>query len=156
VGLVGNFFGAWVMMSASTSESFGYLLVGTGILSIFGPVLTAAYVAGAVLLIDQRPSFPFLPPLAAVGQMALTHYLAQSLIATTLFYGYGLGLGGSVGRLGTIVIALMIFSAQVLFSMIWLKHFRHGPMEWLWRSLTYGARQPMVREKPLGFTPPLP
>ncbi|MBG7608104.1 MAG: DUF418 domain-containing protein [Verrucomicrobia bacterium] len=79
--------------------------------------------------------------------MALTNYLVQSAIATTIFYGYGFGLGGNVGRLGTIGIALFIFAGQIVFSVFWLKFFRYGPMEWLWRSLTYGKRQPMIREK---------
>ncbi|NJK93393.1 MAG: DUF418 domain-containing protein [Blastochloris sp.] len=78
--------------------------------------------------------------------MALTNYLSQSLIATTIFYGYGLGLGGSVGRLGTVSIALLIFIMQIFLSWMWLKFFHYGPLEWLWRSLTYGVRQPMVRE----------
>lgn len=152
VGLAGNFLGAWVMMSGAVRENYGILLAATGIISIFGPVLTAAYIAGIVLLIDRRPSLPFLSPIAAVGRMALTNYLAQSLIATTLFYGYGFGLGGSVGKLGTIGISLLILAAQILFSVIWLNHNRYGPMEWLWRSLTYGARQRMGRERQL--TPP--
>ncbi len=153
VGLVGNFLGAEMMMNASADKDLGALLVGTGIISLFGPVLTAAYIMGIVLLIDHRRSLPFLPPLAAVGQMALTNYLAQSLIATTIFYGYGLGVGETAGRLGTIGIALLIFTAQVFFSVLWLKHFRYGPMEWLWRSLTYGARQPMLRDRPPALTP---
>jgi len=152
VGLAGNFIGAWVIMAASADEHWGLMLIGIGIISIFGPVLTAAYIAGMVMLIDRRPSLPFLPPIAAVGRMALTNYLMQSLIATTIFYGYGLGLGGTVGRLGTIGIALLIFAAQILFSVLWLGFFRYGPVEWLWRSLTYGVRQPMIRERQL--TPP--
>lgn len=147
VGLVANFFGAWAMMSGSSDEDFGLMLIGMGIISMFGTVLTAAYVAGIVLLLERWPSLAILPPVAAVGRMALTNYLAQSAIATTIFYGYGLGLGGSVGRLGTIGIALLIFAAQVLFSVLWLKFFRYGPMEWVWRSLTYGTRQPMRRER---------
>ena len=71
--------------------------------------------------------------------------LAFTISTTTIFYGYGLGLGGDVGRLGTIGIALLIFSGQVIFSVVWLKSYRYGPMEWLWRSLTYGTRQPMLR-----------
>jgi uncharacterized protein len=154
VGLVGNAVGAWVVMSASESKDLGFLLVGMGIISVFGPVLTAAYVVGTVMLIDRKPSLCFLPPLAAVGRMALTNYLGQSLVATTIFYGYGLGLAGTVGRLGTIGVAVMIFAAQVVFSTIWLKVFRYGPMEWLWRSLTYRARQPMLRERSPTLMPP--
>jgi uncharacterized protein len=145
VGLVGNFLGAWVTMSGSANGDFGLMLVGSGMVSIFGPVLTAAYIAGIVLLIHQRPSLAILPSIASVGRMALTHYLTQSAVATTVFYGYGLGLGGNTGRLGTIGIALLIYAAQVVFSVFWLNHFRYGPAEWLWRSLTYGTRQPMLR-----------
>lgn len=143
LGLMGNFCGAWVLMSSSQRGDGGTWLTAIGIISIFGPVLTAAYVAGIVLLLDRRPTLPFLPPIAAVGRMALTHYLTQSLIATTLFYGYGFGLAGHVGKLGIIGIALLIFAAQIGSSVWWLKYFRYGPLEWLWRSLTYGARQPM-------------
>jgi uncharacterized protein len=142
-GLAANFLGAWVMIAGSAGRDFGFLLVGTGIISIFGPVLTFSYIAGVVLLVSRRLSLTLLMPIASVGQMALTNYLAQSAIATTIFYGYGFGLGGSVGRLGTIGIALLVFAAQVVFSVIWLKFFRYGPMEWLWRSLTYGKRQSM-------------
>ncbi len=145
LGLVGNFLGAWMIMAGSAQMDFGSFFVGTGIISIFGIGLTAAYVAGLVLLIHRRPKLASLPPLAAVGQMALTNYLLQSLIATTIFYGYGLGLGGEIGRLATIGIGLLIFAAQVLLCMVWLKYFRSGPMEWLWRSITYNTRQPMRR-----------
>jgi uncharacterized protein len=75
--------------------------------------------------------------------MALTNYLLQSLIGTTLFYGYGLGLAGQMGRLGTMATALLVFAAQAYLSLLWLKRFRYGPMEWLWRNLTYRSRQPM-------------
>jgi uncharacterized protein len=143
VGLVGNSLGAWAMIGGSAQHDYGLMLIAVGVLSILGPVLTAVYIAGIVLLIDRRPTSTFLPPIAAVGRMALTNYLGQSLVATTIFYGYGLGLGGEVGRLATIGIALLIFAGQVLFSVVWLKSFRYGPMEWVWRSLTYGKRQPM-------------
>lgn len=154
VGLAGNFMGAWIMMAASAKLHWGLLLIGTGVISIFGPVLTAAYIAGIVMLMQRKLWLAILSPIAAAGRMALTNYLGQSLIATTLFYGYGFGLGGTVGKLGTIGIALLIFAGQVLFSVVWLRHFRYGPMEWLWRSLTYGARQPMTREKLAALTPP--
>ena len=147
VGLLGNLLGAWATMVGSGKAEFGLMLIGYSVISIFGPVLATAYVAGMLLLIQHARSAVFLSPLASVGRMALTNYLAQSAIATTLFYGYGfgLGLGGNIGRLGTIGIAFAIFAAQVLYSMIWLNFFHYGPLEWLWRSLTYGKRQPMRR-----------
>jgi uncharacterized protein len=73
--------------------------------------------------------------------MALTNYLAQSLICTTIFYGYGFGLYGRVGPALGVFLTLVIFSLQVLFSRWWLSRYRYGPMEWLWRSLTYGEPQ---------------
>ena len=77
--------------------------------------------------------------------MALTNYLSQSLISTFLFYGWGLGLSGRVGTALTIPLTLAIFAVQMLWSHAWLKRFRFGPVEWAWRSLAYGERQPMRR-----------
>jgi len=154
VGLAGNFIGAWVMTLASADEHLGLMLIGTAVITVFGPVLTAAYIAAMALLIHRKPSLAILPPIAAVGRMALTNYLAQSLIATTIFYGYGFGLGGNVGKLGTVGIALLIFAVQILFSVLWLRVFRYGPTEWLWRSSTYGVHQPMLREARPAITPP--
>lgn len=85
--------------------------------------------------------------LAAVGQMALTNYLMQSAICTTIFYGYGFELFGKLYlyQLGFVVIGVWIL--QLLLSPLWLRFFRFGPVEWLWRSLTYLKWQPMLREK---------
>jgi len=80
---------------------------------------------------------------AGVGRMALTNYLLHSLICTFIFYGYGLGLYGSVDRVGQIGIVMAIWAFQLLASPLWLRHFRFGPAEWLWRTLSYGALQPM-------------
>ncbi len=143
LGLVANFLSAWFVMAGSGKTDYGMVLIGAGISSVFGPVLAFAYVAGILLLIHRMPTLSVLSPISAVGRMAQTNYLGQSLIATTIFYGYGLGLGGNTGRLGTIGIALLIFAGQAVFSVFWLKSFRYGPMEWIWRSLTYGKRQPM-------------
>lgn len=146
-GLITNFLGAWLQMSGIDGLNFGLMLMGTGVISIFGPVLAFAYIAGLVLFIHRWSWVELFSPFAAVGRMALTNYLAQSLIATTIFYGYGFGLGGNVGRMGTIGISLLIFAGQIIFSVYWLKFYRYGPMEWLWRSLAYGTRQPMALEK---------
>lgn len=92
--------------------------------------------------------------LAPAGRMALTNYLAQSLVWTWVFYGHGLGLWGQVPRFGHVLLTLVFFGLQVVVSRWWLERFRFGPAEWLWRSVTYWRMQPMrwsrttVRERP--------
>jgi uncharacterized protein len=95
---------------------------------------------------------PALAPLAAVGRMALTNYLSHTLICTTIFYGHGFGLYGSVERVGQLGIVVGVWALQLIVSPLWLRWYRFGPAEWLWRSCTYGRRQPMWRtdERELG------
>lgn len=81
--------------------------------------------------------------LAAFGRMALTNYLMQTVICTTIFYGHGLGLFGRVERWQQILFVLAIWILQLIYSPLWLSKYRFGPAEWAWRSLTYGKRQPM-------------
>jgi uncharacterized protein len=81
--------------------------------------------------------------LPCVGRMALTNYIAQSLICTTIFYGHGFGLFGRVGRFRQLVFVLGVWAIQIAFSNWWLRRFRFGPLEWFWRSLTYLRLQPI-------------
>ena len=81
--------------------------------------------------------------LAAVGRMAITNYLMHSVIASLVFYGIGLGLVGKVNRVELLAIAVLIGLFQLATSHRWLRHYRFGPVEWLWRSLTYWRKQPM-------------
>ncbi|MFC3717431.1 DUF418 domain-containing protein [Luteimonas soli] len=81
--------------------------------------------------------------LAPAGRMALTNYLLQSLVAALVFHGYGMALWGELGRAAQVALVFAVFAAQLLLSALWLSRFRFGPMEWLWRWLTYGARPPM-------------
>jgi uncharacterized protein len=81
----------------------------------------------------------------AVGRMALSNYLLQSLVMTTIFYGYGLSLYGEVPRLLQMLFVLGLIGVQLVLSPWWLARFRFGPAEWAWRSLTYWRRQPMRR-----------
>jgi uncharacterized protein len=109
--------------------------------------LACAYAAGFALLF-QRPSWRrILQAFSPVGRMALTNYLLQTVIALWLFYGYipGPGWSGQVGPVGLVPILIGVFGAQIVFSAWWLRRYRFGPMEWLWRSLTYGRPQPMRR-----------
>ena len=83
--------------------------------------------------------------LAPAGKMALTNYLMQSLIGSLVFYGYGLGMWQQWGRAELALFVASVFIAQIIFSHLWLRYFRYGPMEWLWRALTYWTLPPMRR-----------
>lgn len=114
-------------------------------------VLALGY-ASLVLVVFERPGTPAmrraraaLSLVAPLGQMALTSYLTQSIVLSAIFYGWGLGLYGRLGEGTAAVIGVGIFAAQAAFSTAWLRRYRFGPMEWIWRSFTYGARQPMRR-----------
>jgi uncharacterized protein len=84
--------------------------------------------------------------LAPAGRMALTNYLMQSVISSFVFYGYGLGMWNQWGRTDLLVFVVSVFVMQVIISHIWLRYFRYGPMEWLWRAITYGTL-PSMRMK---------
>ncbi len=79
------------------------------------------------------------------GRLAFTSYLMQTLIGVTLFYGIGFGLCGSVPLAGLVPLAVAIYAFQVGFASLWLSRYRFGPVEWVWRSLTYGERLPNRR-----------
>ncbi len=106
------------------------------------PALSLFYAVAVILLYGRPRGRSLLAPFAAVGRMALTNYVLQSLICTTIFYGYGLGLYGRMSAPGGLVLSIFVYTLQVVFSYGWLRAFRYGPLEWLWRSLTYARRQP--------------
>lgn len=81
---------------------------------------------------------------APLGRMAFTNYVAQSVIFGWIFYGYGLGLFGRLGITQALAIGIAVYIGQVLSSAWWLRRYRYGPLEWLWRSLMYGRREPIV------------
>jgi len=102
--------------------------------------LCLAYMSTLVVLL--RKGSTWLNVLAPAGRMALSNYLMHSLVFTTLFYGYGLGLYGRFGHMSLTLMAVALFGCQLWFSRWWLDRYRMGPMEWVWRSLTYGRVQP--------------
>lgn len=111
----------------------------------FGPVLTCGYVSALVILTHNKIWRDRLSPLAAAGRMALTNYLMQSVVCTFIFYSYGFGLFGDVGAAGGVVLTVAIWVIQLGVSVAWFKKFQFGPMEWLWRTLSYGKAQPMLQ-----------
>lgn len=81
----------------------------------------------------------------AVGQMAFTNYLSQSAMCGLFFYGSGFGMFGKLQRYEIYYVVLVVWVIQIAWSNIWLKYFRFGPLEWLWRSLTYWRLQPLKK-----------
>ena len=112
------------------------------ILDDIGYGATAIFYAAAVTLMVQHYGWQQrLKAMAAVGRMSLTNYLLISFVVTTVFYSYGFGLYGTITVVGGFLLALSIYIVQLLLCSWWLKRYRYGPAEWLWRSLTYGRWQ---------------
>ncbi|MBC3787972.1 DUF418 domain-containing protein [Spirosoma utsteinense] len=109
-------------------------------------VLLALGHASLVLLVYRSQLVPWLMrALTAVGQMAFTNYLMQSIICTLIFHGYGLGYYGKLSYYELYYVVAGVWVFQLILSPIWLQYFLFGPFEWLWRSLTYWQLQPMRR-----------
>ncbi len=109
-------------------------------------LLVALGWVGVVMLACKTAAFrPLTRPFEAVGRMALTNYFMQTIICTTVFYGHGFGQFGRFERWQQLVLVAAVWAFQLIVSPIWLRSFRFGPFEWLWRSLTYLKFQPMRR-----------
>jgi uncharacterized membrane protein YeiB len=121
------------------ANELGYSLAG---------LLGALGYLGLVTVLMQGAAAKWLSWLAPAGRMALTNYLMQSVLMGFFFYGYGLGHYG-MGRAGQFAFVLVVYAAQVVFSHIWLRYFRYGPFEWLWRNVTYWRWQPLREFSPL-------
>lgn len=96
------------------------------------------YMSSIVLLCQNKKWQLKLKPWSYMGRMALSNYLLQSIICTTIFYSYGFGLYGKVGPALGFILSIVIFIIQIFISKYWLKYYQFGPLEWLWRCLTYG------------------
>jgi len=110
-----------------------------------GVMLAVGYAATVIGCVSLPAGQRMLAWAAPIGRMAFTNYLAQSLILGWIFYGYGLGLFGRLSVTTAFAVGVAVYVAQVAFSARWLGQYRYGPIEWLWRSLMYGNRQPMVQ-----------
>ncbi len=142
IGVVGNAAfvvgGAFDPSPTSVVQNAGRLC-----LVIAAPAMTAFYASTVVLVAQSETWRRRLAPLAAVGRTALSNYLLQSVICTAIFYSFGLGLFGSIRPSVGLLLTIGIFLFQIPLSVWWLRRFQFGPVEWLWRSLTYWHRQPM-------------
>jgi uncharacterized protein len=104
---------------------------------------TIGYLSLLILLYKAIPFRKILNVFAPVGQMAFTHYLSQSIITSIVFYGFALY--GKLQRYEVYYVVGAIWLFQIVSSHIWLRYFRFGPFEWVWRSLTYMKKQPMKK-----------
>lgn len=143
IGLPLSFLYAW---SAMNGRPWGS---GTHAALYFVSVfpLGFAYVAGICLCYLRRPQWCGFRFFATPGRMALTDYIGQSLFGMLLFYGIGFGFGAGVGLVYVLLIAAGVWIVQALFSGVWLYYCQFGPLEWIWRMLTYGKAFKLVKER---------
>jgi len=109
----------------------------------FDILMAIAWAALIILWVKTGPMPALKLRVAAAGRMAFTNYLATSIVMTSIFYGYGLGLFGEVGRAGLWLFVLGMWGLMLLWSKPWLDRFQYGPLEWLWRSLSRMQLQPL-------------
>ncbi len=112
--------------------------------TIGAPAFAAVYVSGLSLLSLKEGGAKMLAPIGKVGRMALTNYVLQSVVCSLLFNGYGFGFYEKIGAAGLWGITFAIYLCQIPLSGWWLSRFQFGPLEWLWRSLTYKEWQPFL------------
>jgi len=141
IGLPTSLLYAW---SATSGHPWG-LTVHSLLYAVSVILLAIVFIIGICLLYLQSPKSVVFRWLAAPGRMALSCYISHSLIGVLLFYGLGFGLGTSLGLVYIELIALVVFFIQIIVCRIWLNYFRFGPLEWLWRMLTYGRYFPIIK-----------
>jgi uncharacterized membrane protein YeiB len=140
--------GSLIAMSHTPGDRYDGWQIAFG-LSIVGNLPAClGYVSLVVLMLHSKTVFARISILGPLGRMALTNYLMQSLICSLFFYGYAMGNWG-MPRAQQVLFVLVVYAAQIAFSHWWLSGFQYGPMEWLWRSFTYGRMPPLRRPQPL-------
>jgi uncharacterized protein len=142
----GILLGGGLSLAASGQELFDWSSLGRGRFPaerLGAVVLASGYAATVIAAMNLSGGRKMLAWAAPLGRMAFTNYLAQSVIFGWIFYGYGLGQFGRLGVAAALAIGVFVYVAQVVFSAWWLRRYRFGPVEWLWRSCMYGVPQPM-------------
>ena len=109
--------------------------------------LVMAHAAAIILIYKSRFAKDLFRRLEAVGRMAFTNYITHSVICTLFFFGYGLNYFGELEYYQLYYLVVVIWTLQLIISPVWLRYFYFGPLEWLWRSLTYWRTQPMKRQE---------
>ena len=136
---------AWILNPTIFGDPREFpVLLGMMFFDVHQAALSAVYLTGFTLLYWMRPSGP-LTALAPAGQMGLTVYLTQSIAGVLAFYGFGLALMGKMGITAEFALAVAFYGLQLWLASLWMRRSRLGPVEWLWRTLTYGRLQPFRR-----------
>lgn len=120
-------------------------VVQASLVMTVGPLVSLGYLSGAVLLARRAPKNPIVRALSGAGRVALTVYLLESVCAQFVFQHWGLAQFGEFSRVERIALVFGVYLALVVFANLWLRAFRIGPMEWLWRTGTYLRLQPLLR-----------
>ncbi|MBD0383995.1 DUF418 domain-containing protein [Paenibacillus sedimenti] len=135
-----------VLLTKQVNFGFRHETVTTVLVQFSGITLSIFYILSFLLLMTNSQWITRLRPIGYVGQMALTNYLSQTIICVALaalFHLY------RIGTIPAILMSISIYACQIVFSTLWMRNFRYGPMEWVWRSFTYLSLQPMRLKKPV-------
>jgi uncharacterized protein len=139
-------FGVWRNFAASWDIRYSFFFGAQ--YNYWGAIIIDIGWIGALMLFCASSGLTKVKAaLGAVGRTAFSNYILQTLICTTLFYGHGFGLFGRLSRVTQILIVLVIWMVQLVISPLWLRYFAFGPLEWLWRSLTYWRRMTLRNTK---------
>jgi uncharacterized protein len=145
IGISVNSYTAWMSVRSNfdlTTQVFAYTTYDLGRLSV-----AMGHLGVLMILCKANALQSLISRLGAIGQMAFSNYIFQSIVCSTIFTGFGFGLYGQLQRYQLYYVVGGIWVFQLIASAIWLRHFRMGPLEWCWRSLTYWKRQPMRFEE---------
>lgn len=151
-GILGNL---GMMVVRNSGPGKDYFKTNEHIVTVLSPFMrevstlgmAAFYVAAITLLFQRSWGQRILSVYAPVGRMAITNYLSQSVLSLFIFTGIGLGKIGTVSAVWLLLMPTVVFVVQMVLSWLWLKRFSYGPMEWLWRRMTYGSQLSMKESK---------
>ncbi len=136
---------AFISLGPEVKMNNWVAMVGLSGMDMANLAMTLIYISLFAILYRKVKGEKWLSKLAPYGRMALTNYVLQSIVGTALLYGWGLGYLGELQNVYTFLIALALIILQVWVSKIWLQQFKYGPLEWLWRSLTFFKLFPMKK-----------
>lgn len=137
--------GAFISLGQEGNINSWLGMIGLSGMDLANLAMTLIYIVSFAILYQKVKPEKWLAKFAPYGRMALTNYVLQSLVGTALFYGWGFGYLGELQNIYTFVIAIAFIGLQVWVSKIWLNYFKYGPLEWIWRSLTFLKVFPMKK-----------